>query len=656
MISPVSDTKPQKENQMFLNRLVEVGIIISVVLAMGYIFVFILLALFRMRYPFELEWIEGAFVDEARWILAGHIPYGSPSIHFLPTIYTPFFFYISAMLMKVVGVGFLAPRLLSVLSTVGCLVLIYRLVTVDTGQKSAGIIAAGIYAASFVFAGAWMDLAKTDSLFLFLLLLAFWIGRRFPDPRGFIISGFLFALAFLTKQLALPIILIFAPISLIVCRWRTWPQWLSVSIFGLASFILLQSFSQGWFAFYTYQNPLLHGRAPEFWLPWLSFLQQMWPVVILAAFYAVSTFRETRLLGWRRPEVPWLNLGFGSALVIAGLGIFIKSWTYDNAYMPACLGLAFLAGLGYAEIQKPTARKVNRSTSSLVFKAGGSVLVFGQLAMLFYNPLAQLPTRNNQEVTQQFVEYVSNLTGEAWVFNHGFFNHLAGKTTYFHSSMFGDIVGGAIASPDSDTYRRREQALQVFGSAVSGQQFDWIIVDKLEDFWFPYYVNVEDIPYDFYPITGAVTRPKLLLAKNPVSSGGELPLGDQKYNKLFIEGWSDPENGGRWAIANNARINIALEQDHTYLLSIHAQPNCANPDISRLAMTMGWNNHILGNENILSCETHDFKYYLPDSVINNGYNELWLNFSSELSLTKTNASQDAENPLVYLTSINFTQQ
>jgi hypothetical protein len=75
-------------------------------LALGYVSEFALLASLRAFYPFELEWIAGANIDEMRWIMQDNPLYGDPSITFLPLIYNPFFFILSALVMKILGVGF----------------------------------------------------------------------------------------------------------------------------------------------------------------------------------------------------------------------------------------------------------------------------------------------------------------------------------------------------------------------------------------------------------------------------------------------------------------------------------------------------------------------------------------------------------------------
>lgn len=48
-----------------------------------------------------------------------------------------------------------------------------------------------------------MDIAKPDSLFLCLILLAFFIGQRYPSRPGMMTSGLLFVSAYYTKMASL---------------------------------------------------------------------------------------------------------------------------------------------------------------------------------------------------------------------------------------------------------------------------------------------------------------------------------------------------------------------------------------------------------------------------------------------------------------------
>ena len=136
------------------------------------------------------------------WILSGRPLYVEPSLEFTPFIYTPLYFYVAAAVSKVLGVGFLPLRLVSFVASLGCLWLIGRFVRRETGSWTWGIVAAGLFAATYRLSGAWLDIARVDTLFLFLVLGSIHLlrFRRGPlDGGGWAADG----LAFLTKQTAL---------------------------------------------------------------------------------------------------------------------------------------------------------------------------------------------------------------------------------------------------------------------------------------------------------------------------------------------------------------------------------------------------------------------------------------------------------------------
>jgi 4-amino-4-deoxy-L-arabinose transferase-like glycosyltransferase len=208
--------------------------------SLTFIVAFIVIASARLFYPYELEWIEGVSIDASRWILDGHFLFSQPSLQFIPLIYGPVFFYISAFSMQVFGIGFAAARLVSILSTIGCFALLFLIVSRSSSSKIAGLLAAG----------AWMDLAKVDSLALFFLLAGFWVNRRFPSRAGMIGTGLLYVLAYYTKQNTVIVILVLILLSLVESRGRTWVLLATVTSLGIAVSLLFNFISQGWYSIY----------------------------------------------------------------------------------------------------------------------------------------------------------------------------------------------------------------------------------------------------------------------------------------------------------------------------------------------------------------------------------------------------------------------
>ena len=625
-------------------------------LAFGGVLLFLVLASSRLLYPFELEWIEGASVDGIRWIMEGNALYSEPSISFIPMVYNPLLFFLSAALMKVIGVGFVAPRLISILSTLGCFLLLFSIVARESQHPLPGLVSVGIYAATFRFSGSWMDIAKSDSLFLCLVLAAFLVSRRHQNLWRGVISGLLYVLAYYTKQSALSVVLVMAPLSLVVSRGRTWPQWLAVAVAGSAIFWGLDAISDGWFSFYTFDMTTHHTRSADTWFFWRLLIRQMWPALLVSLFYLAITMAgafKTPLAG--RAESPWHNLSLGCSLLLSSWSVFLQRWTYDNGFMPACVGLGMLAGLGYGQVLKLTQRPSWYARGSLL-RGGALVLLLFQFVSMLYNPLTQLPTVEDREAGRQFITRLSELPGEVLVFNHGFVNYLAGKNTYFHSAAYSDAVGGGAHPPRTEDNRwRREKVRQVFERAIAQQVFDWIVAGGPAARWLPYYIIVEEEAVIFHPVAGPQALPENIMIRNPTARGGSLPLTDASFDSLLSEGWSVHEDWGRWAVGQRSVVRVALEQGHDYRLIIEAFPFCP-PQFEGQAMKVGWNDLYLGRHVFTSCEGYLLAFDIPSEAVTEELDTLWFEFERAISPADIGLSSDRRCLAIGLTSLSLVQK
>jgi len=105
--------------------------------------------------------------------------------------------------LRLLGEGFLALRIISILSFLGSSILIYRIISSETKSSPASWIGCGLFAASFGVVGYWYDVGRVDSLAIFLILFSAYTLRYHPGPRGAVLSAILFSASFLTKQSAL---------------------------------------------------------------------------------------------------------------------------------------------------------------------------------------------------------------------------------------------------------------------------------------------------------------------------------------------------------------------------------------------------------------------------------------------------------------------
>jgi 4-amino-4-deoxy-L-arabinose transferase-like glycosyltransferase len=153
----------------------------------------------RVGYGFELDWMEGGSVELAARVLAGHSLYVSPTLHYVGWTYTPLYYWISAGTAELTGVGFLPLRLVSLVASLASMGILGWIVVKETGERVAGVAAAGLFAATFAISGAWLDTGRVDSLFLALTLAAAAWGRRASGVRGGIVLGLIAFAAFFTK-------------------------------------------------------------------------------------------------------------------------------------------------------------------------------------------------------------------------------------------------------------------------------------------------------------------------------------------------------------------------------------------------------------------------------------------------------------------------
>lgn len=474
------------------------------------------LMLLRARYPFELEWIESATVNSGDWILAGNALYSRPVLEFVPLLYTPLFYYLSAGAMALLGPGFLGPRLVSVLSTAATCLLIYLLVRHETQQPWAGLVGAGFYAASFQLAGAWMDVARADALLVALLVLAAYVARRFTDWRGALACAATLVVAYFAKQSALPFFVAFGVYYLMQPR-RLWLYFWPAA-FGLLLSItwLLNTMSQNWYNFYTWyivrQHILDAERIRLFWT--MDLLPNV-PLMLLGGALALAglghPLRATE--AGVRSRFYW----------ILTAGAFAASWwnraaagAHTNTLMPVLAGLSLLMGLLVAQwLQRP---------APLWARVAVLAGVLAQFGLLAYDPRPLVPTAADEQAGHAFIARLGGYEGEVFIPAHSYYTAMAGKPTFANWATITDTSG--IWDTDLDVQHggtndpRRASIMDDMLAAIEARRFSAIILDdndrELTHFWnevlAPYYV-VEDRTFTddvFQPVSGALSRPDLI--------------------------------------------------------------------------------------------------------------------------------------------------
>lgn len=403
------------------------AILAALVVVAGYLVV----ALLRVAYPYDLEFIEDGMLMQALRMAQGLPTYLPPNATFVPHAYPPLYPWLGSWLLRLTGPALWPLRALSLAATSASALLVYA---ISRRESSATVAAAAtaLFLAGNRLVGGWYELARVDALFVTLVLagLALAVYQQ-RTMAGLVGSAALLVAAFYTKQQGL-FFLAIAGLYLIWARRRqAWPYFATVALIGLPVFFYLQATTGGGFAFYTFG---IQGDSSE--LQWSRAVLTLGldfggGMGVLGLAFAAACILAARRLGRRFFLVqPWF-LFTAVAVAVAVLGRTSVGGNL-NHLMPAYALLCLAPALVWTEIALwPEQRR--RPAAWLL----GTALVV-QLGLTFFNParfltgttlpLRLAPTAAMQQAGDRLVARLAAVNGEVLLPQHPFYALLAGKT------------------------------------------------------------------------------------------------------------------------------------------------------------------------------------------------------------------------------------
>jgi hypothetical protein len=392
----------------------------------------------RIGYPFELEWMEGGTLHHIQRVLAGLPLYAKPSAEFIAYGYTPLYVYLSALVAKWIGLGFLAPRLVSAASGAACFALIWLLTRRRSDSWETPVLAVFFFAAAFHLTGAWLDIARVDTLFLALLLAAI---AAFESPRPAVrslVSPALFFLAFFAKQTAL---MLGAPLAVLAFFLRRGPERF---LFGavLAALVagstaLFDRATSDWYSYYVFELPGDHGIIMQFDVLIGAFwVRDLLEHVAIALCFCMVPFLE------RISAHEWNGESrdrFWTDAFVAG-GLLVMSWSgrsqlggWNNALLPVFAGLAIFFAVGVER-----ARALLGDSSA--YRIGVSLAATLQLAAFAYRPGLEVPTATDRSTALALVDRIAATRGDVYLADHPWYKVMAGKPPQAQAQAVIDIL------------------------------------------------------------------------------------------------------------------------------------------------------------------------------------------------------------------------
>ena len=490
---------------------------VTVLVSLAYFTMYCGTALLRMAYPYELEWMEGGVLDHMTRLLEGKAIYVRPNLEFVAFPYTPLYYYLGAVASFALGPGFLPLRLVSFASSLGCFWIVYRLVRIETGDPVASVLAMGTFAATYRLSGAWMDLARPDSLFLLL----FWVGVyvfRVARGRMWWAGAVAFCLAFLVKQVALPMML---P----VLAWGVWRDrrngvaavLAAGSLSGLA--VLAGDLrSDGWFTYYVFSLP---SHFPPVARAIANFFRQdlLGLLSIAVAFAGAVVLLPLR---GRDPARTLFLAAFAAGAFGGSFLMRVHPGGFWNTLMAAHSALAVLFAIGYHQSRSllGNGSSVSAGRAALLL----SLACVAQLVSLAYDPRSILPTVADRRAGRIVEAAIRDVAGDVLIWSHPYLARRAGKPGHGHEMAVRYVIAGDGAGEGA----RLESELE---RAITSRRYAAVLVDDAMSMpaagsraeYFPARTILED-ETALRTKTGRITRPEVLwLPRDGTAQPGSRP-------------------------------------------------------------------------------------------------------------------------------------
>jgi len=457
----------------------------------------------RFCFPFDLEWMEGGSLQHVRRVLAGQPLYTAPSLDWTPFIYTPLYWYVSAVVAKLLGAELFALRLVSIAAT--ALTLSALCLSVRRGgSRVASLLSAGLFAATFRAGGAWFDIARPDMLACALAATAVWLLSGDLLTRGrAALCGLLLAAALLSKQSWFV-----ACIGILTAAGHRHRR---QAILVLPAFavplvvwwVCAHVVSSGWSTFYTLELPAEHELMP-------NWLWDFWLDDVVRSVGIASCLAGLALFSLPRRDAIFFGL-VGAGCVATAWSSRLHTGMYDNVLIPAYFALALLAGRFVAFVEQLDQASLSTRTLSLLVSGG----LFAQIVGLHYALENQKPSAADRAAGDAVVRAVAAVRGDVWIPCHGGYCTAAGKPCHAHWMALSDVLRARHA-PATPVLRAELKA------AISGSRFAAVVLESDPTLMAEFVPRIEQyfptrapLPTRdaLAPVTGYATRPATLAKK-----------------------------------------------------------------------------------------------------------------------------------------------
>ena len=424
----------------------------------------------RAVYPYPIDTMEDANLQVVRQILRGQPMYAAPTLTYVPVIYPPLYFLLSAALALVTGTSLIPLRVVSLIASSGATALVYRMVQREVGSRSPALIAAAVFLGSTQLSITSLDLGRVDALGVFFLLASLY-AMRTADLRpgaevwASAVSGALAGLAVMTKQPNALLAVALLGYAAVSPRARLAPYALALLATTLLPLAALYARDGSWLTYYLSPCP-----ARTYWTT------STW------AISGRSTFSRVLRCRWSLDRSFWW---FGSTSRPERSCVLCSGNGGDGRPGMGRLGEP-RSGLQRvrARVRDPLdpvrpgiaeALTLLRAHTPDVRLMRSYVMAIGlvQFVILGYNPRATIPLRSDGWAGDRLTATLAALPGTVFAPSHGEWAYRAGKGDQPSSTTVMELTGSFSDAPAAEGYRWLDE----FSNALAKRQYDYVIWD-----------------------------------------------------------------------------------------------------------------------------------------------------------------------------------
>jgi len=386
-----------------------------------YLVAFVLIAGAHLAYPYEVDNLEGNVWAMAARIAAGKHLYAAPSVDYTPFCYAPLYFYAGAAMMKLLGAGYAALRLVSVIATLATAATIYVTLRYEQVAPTFALVAVAVFLGAYGRTHEAGDVARVDAFALAFGLAAVALALTgVPRARNAVIAGVLGGLAILAKQ---PMVVLVgaAAVAHVVHGRRAYAVVFASAAIATAIAIIavLGLADDGWAYFYCVAVPASHHLRP-------------WDLVVLAPGFLVATLPVALIApflvarSWRAALAdPW------TIVMVAYVAMAMLARAKEGGSANVFLPVVALAAVQLARHAGPACAQRPRLAVALLGL---------QLAILAWSPFARWPTRGDLVAGTAIVERLAQIPGDVYVPAFPAYAVLAGKPWHAHYVALCDVA------------------------------------------------------------------------------------------------------------------------------------------------------------------------------------------------------------------------